>query len=1047
MGDDRKGGVNVSSTGLGLARSLGLASIPLLIVVILVLAIASPSGTFEPSYLLPALNTIFLSIIPFTVAYFCWRGYLATGNSMLLFIGCSMLAFGTGSIIAGFLIDLPGGRNLTPTIHNTGALMSGLFITIAGLLSLQNRPLTKNPRHSLFKIGLAYFTILLFMALFTIASLIGLTPPFFIQGAGPTALRQVILGAATILFAVSSITFLRSYLKWTGFSYWFSLGLAAITLGLIAVFLQKEVGGAMGWAGRAAQYAGCIYILIGILAAARMSYNRHTALASEIAGSFSYIEANYKTLVEIATDAIVSTDNENRVLTWNPAASRIFGYAKQDAVGSLLADLIIPDESEDAFKKSIEASLNKKDGGEQQEKIELTARNKNGKKLPVEISLASRKVSPRSGSASITIMVIRDTTERKNMEDALRESEAEANALIKHAPTAIYEIDLSGTGFRSFNDAVCNMTGYSREELAAMAPASLLDDDSKKLFAERIRQELTGEKTDPTVEYKVRKKDGSIIFATLNTSFSQHKPDTALVIGHDVTERRKWELELLKRHHELEEMSLRLKALFDYSSASLALFDAQKPYTVLAHNKYYQGLWGEPFRTYGMIGKNLLDYVPQVETGGVMAIFDEVVETKQAKNLLRFPYDGMERGRTWWNWHLSPIIREDKVVALAHLAVDVTNEVTAIQSAEKISETLLSEINERQKAEEELRFANSKLEFAQDAANAGIWDWDIPSGKLTWSKAFFRLFGLPPSSQASFATWLGELHKDDREPAMAKINSSIEQHTPLDNEYRIIWPDGQERWINAVGNTEYDANGTPLRMSGICIDITERKKIERLKEDFIGMISHEMRTPLTVIIGAIDTSLTPGISKALSRELLQDAVSGAQELSSILENLLELSRFQANRLNIKKSPVNIAQLTQKCIDRAGAARSGHKVVIDIEAGIPLFVADPVRLETVLHNLIENAIKYSPPDREIRIIARQQNNAIMMGVKDQGKGISQEQQDRLFQRFERLEEDAARSKGLGLGLVVCKHLVEAHGGRIWVESSPGNGSTFQFTIPL
>ncbi|MDQ5987736.1 MAG: hypothetical protein CSYNP_03481 [Syntrophus sp. SKADARSKE-3] len=138
-----------------------------------------------------------------------------------------------------------------------------------------------------------------------------------------------------------------------------------------------------------------------------------------------------------------------------------------------------------------------------------------------------------------------------------------------------------------------------------------------------------------------------------------------------------------RRTGELELLNRQLQALFDYSAASLVLFDAKYPYTVLVHNKYYQQLWGEPFCTNGMVGKNLLDYVPKVEASGVMAVYDEVVQTKRPKNLIRFPYDGMPHGRTWWNWHLSPIMVGGDVIALAHMGIDVTREVTAIEELER----------------------------------------------------------------------------------------------------------------------------------------------------------------------------------------------------------------------------------------------------------------------------------------------------------------------------------------------------------------------------
>ncbi|RPJ16497.1 MAG: PAS domain S-box protein, partial [Chloroflexi bacterium] len=137
------------------------------------------------------------------------------------------------------------------------------------------------------------------------------------------------------------------------------------------------------------------------------------------------------------------------------------------------------------------------------------------------------------------------------------------------------------------------------------------------------------------------------------------------------------------RTAELEILNRQLQALFDYSAASLVLFDAKRPYTVLAHNKYYQELWNEPFRTKGMVGKNLLDYMPDAEQSGVMAVYDEVVQTKQARNLLGFPYEGMSRGKTWWNWHLSPVMKDGEVIALAHMGIDVTREFLTMEESQR----------------------------------------------------------------------------------------------------------------------------------------------------------------------------------------------------------------------------------------------------------------------------------------------------------------------------------------------------------------------------
>jgi signal transduction histidine kinase len=227
-------------------------------------------------------------------------------------------------------------------------------------------------------------------------------------------------------------------------------------------------------------------------------------------------------------------------------------------------------------------------------------------------------------------------------------------------------------------------------------------------------------------------------------------------------------------------------------------------------------------------------------------------------------------------------------------------------------------------------------------------------------------------------------------------------------------------------------------------DITERKRAEQFKDEFIGLVSHELRTPMTIITGSLRTATSAGVSTEDRETLLQNAIEGADSLSAILENMLELSRYQAGRLQFHTEAVSIPAIAQSIIERLKPRAEDRTFVTEFPDNLPRGQADPMRVERILYNLLENAIKYSPDKSIIRVFAFKEKKMVVTGVTDQGIGISPEDQGRLFELFERLGN--MKSQGLGLGLVVCKRLVEAQGGQIWVESVPGKGSTFYFTLP-
>jgi PAS domain S-box-containing protein len=269
----------------------------------------------------------------------------------------------------------------------------------------------------------------------------------------------------------------------------------------------------------------------------------------------------------------------------------------------------------------------------------------------------------------------------------------------------------------------------------------------------------------------------------------------------------------------------------------------------------------------------------------------------------------------------------------------------------------------------------------------------------------------------------------------------------LANHTILIRKDGLEIPIDDSAAPIRDSDGNAIGVVLVFRDITERKKMEQQKDEFIGMVSHEIKTPLTIIMGALSVVNKEQLWNEEVKELLQDAVYGAEALANIVDNLLELSRYQADRLYLKTEQADIRQISQDIIRRVLARDNLHSIIVDMADRLPTIMADPLRVDRIISNLVENAIKYSDGG-EIKIFARLDGENIFVGVDDMGPGISPEDQIKLFQPFERLGVKLNTSiQGTGLGLRVCRILVEAHGGKIWVESKKGKGSTFCFTLPI
>jgi PAS domain S-box-containing protein len=247
----------------------------------------------------------------------------------------------------------------------------------------------------------------------------------------------------------------------------------------------------------------------------------------------------------------------------------------------------------------------------------------------------------------------------------------------------------------------------------------------------------------------------------------------------------------------------------------------------------------------------------------------------------------------------------------------------------------------------------------------------------------------------------------------------------------------------------FDGQGHLVNLIADVHDLTRFKIADEMKNTFISAVSHELKTPVALIKGFASTLRRNDANwdENTTRDSLKVIEEESDRLNELIENLLDASRAQAGNFKLARVELDIDDLVVRVVNKMKTQTHAHSLVADVASDMPLVFADEARITQVLTNLISNAVKYSPPQAEIRITGSSNEHEVIISVKDHGAGISKEEQTRLFERFYRSDSAIKKSiPGTGLGLYLSKSIIEAHGGKIWVESDGKHGSTFSFSLP-
>jgi PAS domain S-box-containing protein len=343
-----------------------------------------------------------------------------------------------------------------------------------------------------------------------------------------------------------------------------------------------------------------------------------------------------------------------------------------------------------------------------------------------------------------------------------------------------------------------------------------------------------------------------------------------------------------------------------------------------------------------------------------------------------------------------------------------------------------------------LRESRERLEQTLEAARIVAWEWDLSADRLTATPNLPDIYGLPTIEAAEQAFAL--VHPDDRDRHRATVDQVRTSGGSYQSEFRIIRPDnGQLVWLESRGRAVADGSGRVSKLTGLTLDISERKALEHMQRDFIANVSHELRNPLSTIKGYAQL--------ARRRKLYDDRAIGAilsqtDQLGRLVEDLLEASKLEVGRLELMPKRMDLVARVLAAAEQAQTTTQVHRVRVEAPNRPLEGRWDPDRLGQVLQNLLSNAIKYSPAGGDIVVRVEAAGREARVAVHDQGIGLAPEALPNLFGRFYRAGIVSGTIQGLGLGLYISKELVEAHGGRLWAESNgPGQGSTFYLALPL
>ncbi len=461
----------------------------------------------------------------------------------------------------------------------------------------------------------------------------------------------------------------------------------------------------------------------------------------------------------------------------------------------------------------------------------------------------------------------------------------------------------------------------------------------------------------------------------------------------------------------------------------------------------------------GIINQPLLQALPELEMQQPYKQIAEVYQTGKHLQGADTPVLLNKNGREvigYYNFTCAPLIEDGKINGIITMAADVTEQVKARLEAEAASHELLMANQEMMQANrqqlaarQEAARARLLLNQALASAQIGTWYMEPDSREFIASQRFKEIFGYLPDDKLDFGMALSHITPEYRQTVINAVEAALTEGKSYDLEYTMTARDTQEiKWIRTTGRFFNGDADTKAYLSGTVLDVTDRKKAEERKSDFIGMVSHELKTPLTSM-GAYLQLLQMKAERAgddYQAGALKKANNQVAKMSRMVHSFLTISRIKDGKIHLDPEAFDLGELAAEIVQESKEIYPNHQIRLHCQR-LHHTYADRDKIGQVITNFISNAVKYAPESHEIDLLCSLHEGQPTISVTDYGPGISPQHQQRVFDRYYRVEDTQSKTiLGFGIGLYLCSEIIQRHEGRIWVESELGKGSTFSFSLP-